>query len=82
MIRERQREGWGIQTATAKGNLESIKVGDAKASKRAAGLVPMISDLKANGAISIHQIAAGLNEHGIKSVTFECGFWTVAQIAK
>jgi DNA invertase Pin-like site-specific DNA recombinase len=58
---------WNIQTVASKGNIESIKVRSAKASKRAADLLPTIADLKAKGAASLHQIAAGLNVRGIKT---------------
>ena len=71
---------WDIQTEAAKGNLESIKVRAAKASKRAADLLPVISDLKANGAVSLHQIAAGLNERGI--TTARGGQWTAVQVQR
>src|ERR1017187_1317180 len=43
---------WNIQTVASKGNIESIKVRSAKASKRAADLLPTIGDLKAKGAAS------------------------------
>jgi DNA invertase Pin-like site-specific DNA recombinase len=71
---------WDIQTIASKGNLESIKVRAAKASKRAADLLPMIADIKAKGATSLHQIAAGLNERGIK--TARGGKWSAVQVQR
>ena len=71
---------WEIQTVASKGNVESIKVRAAKASKRAADLLPMIGDLRANGAVSLHQIAAGLNERGIK--TARGGQWSAVQVQR
>ena len=58
----------------------SIKVRSAKASKRAADLLPTIADLKAKGAASLHQIAAGLNVRGIK--TARGGAWSAVQVQR
>jgi Recombinase len=74
------RYRWDIQTVASKGNVESIRVRSAKASKRAADLLPMIADLKANGAISLHHIATGLNERGIK--TARGGEWSAVQVQR
>jgi hypothetical protein len=71
---------WDIQTEAAKGNLESIKVRSAKAAKRAADLLPVIGDLKAKGAASLHQMAAGLNERGIK--TARGRQWSAVQVQR
>jgi DNA invertase Pin-like site-specific DNA recombinase len=71
---------WDIQTVASKGNVESIKVRAAKASKRAADLLPMIGDLKAKGATSLHQIAEGLNQRGIK--TARGGEWSAVQVQR
>jgi hypothetical protein len=64
----------------SKGNLESIRVRADKASKRATDLLPVIADLKANGATSLHQIASGLNERGIR--TARGGEWSAVQIQR
>jgi len=71
---------WEIQTVASKGNTESIKVRAAKASKRVTDLLPMIGDLKAGGAVSLHQIAAGLNKRGIK--TARGGDWSAVQVQR
>jgi DNA invertase Pin-like site-specific DNA recombinase len=71
---------WNIQTVASKGNAESIKVRSAKATRRAADLLPVIGDLRAKGAISLHQFAAGLNEHGIK--TARGGQWSAVQVQR
>jgi DNA invertase Pin-like site-specific DNA recombinase len=71
---------WDIQSVSAKGNMESIKVRAAKATKRAADLLPLIGDLKAKGAVSLRQIAAGLNERGIK--TARGGEWSAVQVQR
>ena len=71
---------WEIQTVAAKGNAESIKARSAKAAKLAGDLLPVIKDLKTNGAISLHQIAAGLNERGIR--TARGGGWSAVQVQR
>jgi len=71
---------WAIQTVATKGNVESIKVRSAKATKRAADLFPVIGDLKTNGAVSLHQIAAGLNDRGIR--TARGGQWSAVQVQR
>ena len=71
---------WDISTVASKGNLESVKARSAKAAKRAGDLLPMIEDLKANGAASLHKMAAGLNERGIK--TARGGEWSAVQVQR
>jgi DNA invertase Pin-like site-specific DNA recombinase len=58
---------WDISQVAAKGTAESAKARTAKASKRAADLLPMIEDIKAGGATSLRAIARVLNERGIAS---------------
>jgi hypothetical protein len=38
-----------------------------KANARAADLMPVIEDLRAEGRASLHQLAAGLTERGIRT---------------
>ena len=71
---------WDIQKVAAKGNAESVKVRAAKASKRAGDLLPVVEDIKAKGAISLHQIAAGLNKRGIKTAR-GCD-WSAIQVQR
>ena len=71
---------WDIRTMATKGNARSIKIRSAKAAKRAADLMPVIGDLKAMGAVSLHQIAAGLNDRGIK--TARGGEWSPVQVQR
>jgi DNA invertase Pin-like site-specific DNA recombinase len=58
---------WDISQVSAKGTAKSAKVRAAKASKRAADLLPTIEDIKASGATSLRAIARVLNERGIVS---------------
>jgi DNA invertase Pin-like site-specific DNA recombinase len=52
-------------------DLDSIAAGraarTAKSAARATDLAPIIADIKATGAVSLRQIAAGLNERGIST---------------
>ena len=51
-----------------------------KADNRASALVPIIEGLKAAGAVSLRQIAAGLNAKGIK--TGRGGEWSAMQVQR
>lgn len=51
----------------------------AKAQQRAADIAPVIADLRASGATSLAQIAAGLNERGIDTPR-KGGQWVPAQV--
>jgi DNA invertase Pin-like site-specific DNA recombinase len=50
-----------------KGNRASAKLRSEKAQRRAADLLPVIAAIKAEGAVSLRQIAAGLNQRGFES---------------
>jgi hypothetical protein len=52
----------------------------AKANNRASDLLPIIEELKAAGAVSLRQIAAGLNEKGIR--TARGGEWSAVQVQR
>jgi hypothetical protein len=52
----------------------------AKADNRASDLLPIIGELKAAGAVSLRQIAAGLNAKGIK--TARGGEWSAVQVQR
>jgi DNA invertase Pin-like site-specific DNA recombinase len=49
-----------------------------KAKARAADLAPIVADLQAFGAMSLRQIAAGLNARGIRTV--RGGEWSAIQV--
>jgi hypothetical protein len=51
-----------------------------KAGSRASDLAPIIEELKAAGAVSLRQIAAGLNDKGIKTV--RGGKWSAVQVQR
>jgi hypothetical protein len=50
------------------------------ANGRASDLTPIIDDLSASGAVSLRQIAAGLNARGIK--TSRGGKWSAVQVQR
>lgn len=52
----------------------------AKAAVRAADVAPIIEEIRATGAASLRQIAAGLNERGIP--TARGGTWTAVQVSR
>ncbi|MEE1658342.1 recombinase family protein [Microvirga sp. CF3062] len=71
----------GNLPAVAKqGSTLGVKAIKAKADRRAADMAEIIADLKASGAISLRQIAAGLNERGIP--TARGGRWTAVQVQR
>jgi DNA invertase Pin-like site-specific DNA recombinase len=65
-------------------DLASIAAGratrTAKSAARATDVAPIIADLKAYGAVSLRQIAAGLNERGIP--TARGGSWSPVQVQR
>jgi DNA invertase Pin-like site-specific DNA recombinase len=81
--------GKAIQLGGDRGNLAAVaKQGStlgvqaikAKADNRAADVAEVIADLKASGAVSLRQIAAGLNERGIP--TARGGQWSAVQVQR
>jgi DNA invertase Pin-like site-specific DNA recombinase len=71
---------WAIETVASKGNLESAKTRAEKASKRASDILPIIAAIKSEGATSLRQIAAVLNERGI--TTARGGEWSAVQVQR
>ena len=63
-----------------KGTRASAKVRTEAAQSRAADLLPVIETIKAEGAQSLRQIAAGLNQRGI--LTARGGAWSAAQVLR
>jgi len=63
-----------------KGNRASAKVRTAQAQSRASDLLPVIEQLRSEGATSLREIAAGLNSKGIG--TAQGGQWSAAQVMR
>jgi DNA invertase Pin-like site-specific DNA recombinase len=63
-----------------KGNKASAKVRSERAAARAADLLPVIEAVKAEGATSLREIAAGLNQRGIP--TARGGEWSAVQVMR
>jgi DNA invertase Pin-like site-specific DNA recombinase len=63
-----------------KGNRASARVRSEQAQRRATDLLPVIEALKAEGAVSLRELAAGLNERGIP--TARGGEWTAVQVSR
>jgi DNA invertase Pin-like site-specific DNA recombinase len=71
----------GNLPAVAKeGAKASVTARIAKANNRASDLLPIIEELKASGAVSLRQIAAGLNARGIE--TTRGGEWSATQVQR
>jgi hypothetical protein len=69
-----------LPAVNAQGRVVSLATRRARAASRAADLAPIIVDLKAAGATSLGQIAAGLNARGIK--TARGGGWSALQVGR
>jgi DNA invertase Pin-like site-specific DNA recombinase len=69
-----------IATQASKGNDASVKVRSARALKRASDLLPVIEQVKADGAASLREIASVLNERGIP--TARGGSWSAVQVQR
>ncbi len=63
-----------------KGARASAQVRGEKAQRRAADLLPVITDLRTKGATSLRQIAEGLNQRGI--LTARGAAWSAVQVAR
>jgi DNA invertase Pin-like site-specific DNA recombinase len=71
----------GNLPAVAKaGAVASVASRTAKADSRASDLAPIIEELKASGAVSLRQIAAGLNAKGIR--TARGHEWSAIQVQR
>jgi DNA invertase Pin-like site-specific DNA recombinase len=71
----------GNLPAVAKeGAKASVAARIVKANNRASDLLPIIEELKASGAVSLRQIAAGLNARGIE--TARGGEWSATQVQR
>ena len=63
-----------------KGNRASAKVRSENAQRRAADLLPTIAEIRAQGAVSLRQVADGLNQRGI--TTPRGGEWSAVQVMR
>jgi DNA invertase Pin-like site-specific DNA recombinase len=63
-----------------KGNKASAKVRSERAQRHAVDLLPVIESIKAEGATSLREIAAGLNQRGI--TTRRGGEWSAVQVMR
>jgi len=63
-----------------KGAKASAKVRSENAERRAADLLPVIDAIRTEGAVSLRQIADGLNQRGI--TTPRDGQWSAVQVAR
>ncbi|MBI5162712.1 MAG: recombinase family protein [Magnetospirillum sp.] len=70
----------GALPNAAEGRAKGRAVRSEAASKRAADLLPVIEAIRASGAISLRNIALGLNERGIP--TARGGHWSAVQVQR
>jgi hypothetical protein len=86
---ELRAKGKATQLGGDRGNLPAVaKIGAkasvatrvAKANNRASDLLPIIEELKAAGIVSLRQIAAKLNDKGIR--TARGGVWSAVQVQR
>ena len=68
-------------TIHALGNEQSVKVRQKRAVKRAHDLLPAIEQAKADGAVTLREIATFLNAKGIPTPR-ETGEWTAVQVKR
>ena len=66
--------------ARTKAHQRSIEVRQQRAAKRKADLLPIIEAIRASGAVTLQQIADGLNERGIPAA--RGGAWQPAQVMR
>jgi DNA invertase Pin-like site-specific DNA recombinase len=71
---------WNIQSVALKGNAAGLQIRAAKARKRASDLLPIIKAIRQEGVISLRQIAAALDERGIKAP--RGGAWSAVQVQR
>lgn len=71
---------WNSGDIASKGSVASVRVRQEEAAKRASDLLPMIEAIRAEGAVSLRQIAAVLNERSIP--TARGGEWSAVQVSR
>ncbi len=72
--------GFRGKVITPEARAASLRTRQERSQAKARDLVPIIEELKAAGAISLRQIAAGLNAKGIK--TARGGEWSAGQVQR
>jgi DNA invertase Pin-like site-specific DNA recombinase len=71
---------WDIQSVASKGNAASVKVRSRRADKLANDLKDVIDAIRAEGSISLRQIAAALNQR--RMPTARGGEWSAVQVQR
>lgn len=71
---------WAIETVASKANVASVRVRTEQAHKRANDLAPIVEAIRAEGAVSLRQIADGLNRRGI--TTARGCQWSAVQVGR
>ena len=69
---------WSVESVARKGNAASIKARSDSAAKWALDITTEVNAVRADGATSLRQIAAGLNARGVAAR--RGGEWTAAQV--
>jgi DNA invertase Pin-like site-specific DNA recombinase len=69
-----------LAAVAAQGRAASLAMRQDRASRHKADLVPIIADIQGSGASSLGQIAAGLNERGIRAA--RGGAWSAVQVKR
>ena len=69
---------WNVESVAGKGNAASIKARSDSAAKWALDITTEVNAVRADGATSLRQIAAGLNARGVGAR--RGGQWTAAQV--
>jgi DNA invertase Pin-like site-specific DNA recombinase len=76
----RQRADGSIVKIDADAIAKGREVRIAKAQARADDIAPIVADIKESGAVSLRQIAAGLNARGIPAA--RGGTWSAVQVMR
>jgi DNA invertase Pin-like site-specific DNA recombinase len=71
---------WNSLRIGTKGRAASIQVRQQIAAQRAADVLPTVEILRSEGATSLRELAAGLNERGIQ--TARGGNWSAVQVQR
>ena len=76
----RRANSCDVRPYAKQGGAASGAVRREKTEVRAADLAPVVEELRASGATTLCEIAAGLNEHGIR--TARSGEWSAMQVSR
>jgi DNA invertase Pin-like site-specific DNA recombinase len=71
---------WDLASVSKQGRKLALKVRKERAENRASDLLPVIESIKAEGVMSLRQIASVLNERGI--TTARGGEWSAVQVQR